>query len=306
MHHDQKNSARQSGAALLTALGLLLVFSLLGTAYLRYMTTESARTDLVLRNHRVAEGATGALNAAIGELTGLLAAGQAPPAQLEITLPFYLQTPEGLVADDTRQLQSVLTIADESQKVNLNHATRPLLELLLAVDRGTARAIAQSVPHPGAENGGGRWFVQPNELVTRGLMTPEQYKKAPTDLLTVYTAESLAVPAGYLNINAAPAEVMAAVLGVPLEQARQVIQARPFASVEALVAAAGVEAGMLNLPPEALALSSRCFRLRCQTQLTESGPADTQQEVATAVVEAVVLFPAAGAPRIRYWSAEHE
>lgn len=307
MHHDQKISARQSGAALLTALGLLLVFSLLGAAYLGYMTTESAGTDLVLRDVRTGEGAAGAVTAAIAEVAARLQAGQTPPNNVEITWPVYVQTPEGLVADDTRRITARVVITDESQKVNLNHATRPLLETLLGVDRGVARAITQSVPRPGVENeSGGRWFVELDELVARGLMTPEQFARAPLDLLTVHTAENQDQPLAYLNINSAPVEVMAALLAMPPGQAERIVEARPFASVDDLAAGAGMDATQFALPPEALATTSRCYRFRCEAQLVEDGPADTQRSAASAAVEAVALFPDTGAPRIRYWSEENK
>lgn len=63
------------GAALLMALGMLALFSVLGAAYVRAMTLEDDAAALRARQARTAEAAAGAVRGAAEELRRTLAAG---------------------------------------------------------------------------------------------------------------------------------------------------------------------------------------------------------------------------------------
>ena len=117
-------------------------------------------------------------------------------------------------------------------------------------------------------------------------------------MLTTWTVADHAAPAGYLNVNAAPVEVLAAILDMPLETAQQVAEKRPFATFTALVQAAGKDPATFNIKPDAaeaaawpaaLTGESHCFRI-VSDGTAASTAKDREYDRAGARVEAVVLF----------------
>jgi hypothetical protein len=193
-------------------------------------------------------------------------------------------------------------------------APRGVLEQILHVDRAVARTITSEFPRSGegtlARYG---WFTNASELVSRGYLTQEAFDALDTSLLTVYTGDDVANPVGYINLNTAPAEVVAAVLNVPLDRAQSIAQGPPLMTLAQLSSAAGQDASAFNLIPEPnasmealpkeLLAESRTFRIVSEARVAnQSGETKSTPE---SRVEAVVHFPSSGPPQIRYWSVGH-
>ncbi len=80
----------RAGAALITALGMLLLFVALGTAYVRYMSLERVETRAALQNLRTHHLARGGLYAAIGEIEAAVKAGVSPSLSYSFDVSVYL------------------------------------------------------------------------------------------------------------------------------------------------------------------------------------------------------------------------
>jgi len=313
------------GAALLTALAVLFLFSLLGTTYLRYMSIVGDKTALDVRLIRSRHMAGGGVQAAMGEIQAVLndpdALRDLQANGLEIAFPVYQANraeATGLVPRERRRGITTVTVTDESGKVNLNHAPLRVLRAILGVDSATARNIADALPSAGAAGEASasdrRWLAGLDDLVNRGLVPPAAYKRLNKNLLTVHTVAHHARPSAFVNVNAAPPEVLAALLDVPREAAASLIAARPFKDLAGLSAAAGKPAATFNLRPapetpqalpEALCFESRCFRIVSRASVSDLGPNDTEYRTMKSRVEAVVIF-GDGAPCITYWSEAPE
>lgn len=83
---------RRRGAALLMALGMLALFSVLGAAYVRAMSLEDDAAALRARQARTAEAAAGAVRGAAEELRRTLAAGGGLEGLADRTLRMPVQT----------------------------------------------------------------------------------------------------------------------------------------------------------------------------------------------------------------------
>ena len=117
MRRAERNAIpRNAGAALLTALGLLLIFSLLGSGYVGYMIIENDRADLQVRDVRASAALDGAMRTALARMDAALRAGKAPPEEFAFEFPVYIAAPEGLIAHETRRTAVVITatVAPES------------------------------------------------------------------------------------------------------------------------------------------------------------------------------------------------
>ena len=313
------------GVALLTALSLLFVFSMLGVAYLGYMSTVKDGTDYELRKARVRNMAEGGVNAAIGEIQAVLEdpalLAKAIGKPLEIECPVYAvdrTAPLGFAARTNRRGLVKVSISDESGKVNINHAPTRVLQAILGIDGDTARKIRSSLPFhdDGATPAGPStgWLLHLDDLVTRGFMTPSAFDAAPKNLATVYSVVDQANASGFLNVNAAPPEVLAAILDVPMEAAQSVAAKRatqPFRNLAEIAAAAGKDPAAFNIrpAPEApavlpreLSLQSRCFRIVSEAALSDVGKDNQESHTTHSRVEAVVVFGEDGTPHVTFWS----
>lgn len=312
---DKREAMRKknAGVALLTALGALVIFTLLGSAYAGYMALEKQRVDYDLSGIRARAAAEAGVEAAIGAAGRALAAGQSVPSALEpLRVPLYRPTDDGGVAvDDGRWADAKVSIADESGRINLNYAPTRVLSAILSIDPNQAREIRTHLPRLESDDpsaitaNNARWLASVDELETRQLVGPGALEGVNRDYLTVYTGGTDG-NAGWLNVNSAPAPVLAAVLGISLEAAEQVRQAGPYTAPGQLAAAAGKEVSTFNVRPPAndpaglpreLAFASRCYRIVSHAVLTEN-----DLEKAGSRIEAVVYFDADGRPEIRYWN----
>lgn len=309
------------GSALILAIGLLVIFSALGTAYLSRMVVENQYSALEVREARARNLAVAGVNAVVGalqqsqgdqELRGVLGSHT-------WSFPTYegIREADGLHLEvfPGRVAEAHVTVTDESGKVNLNHAPASVLQLVLGVDGATARGITGSLPRSGespeeALADGRQWLLGVEDLLVRGLVTEEQYAAIDPNLVTTFSVADHAAPGRFLNVNTAPVPVLAAILDLSREKAQQVTVKRPFVSLKEMADAAEKPAFTFNVKPDAtqpavlpepLSFSSRCFRIRSEGRY-ETGRASSPGT--HAYVEAVILIDEDGAYDVVYWNTQ--
>lgn len=302
-----KNRGARRGAALITALSMLLLLSMLGTAYVGYMSMEQDDSRMSVQSTRARYLAEGGLYAAIGEIQTAIRAGRVPESEHTIELPVYMMQRGELITET----QSVtVQITDESARANVNHVDRAVLEAL-GVPRDAARDIRAVFSGTGADGGTTptAWFASVQDLRTRGFLTGPEFVRAQQDSMTVYTAADPDNPRNYININSAPAGVLTALFNLTADEALSLVQKRPFSSWDDVVRKIGKDPATFNVianaepnraMPVELALSSRCFRLVSTTKMIN---AFTSRKGLTKGVEAVVLLSDDGnSYEFRFWS----
>jgi DNA uptake protein ComE-like DNA-binding protein len=313
-------SKPNSGAALIIALGLLAVFSVLGTAWVKYMLIETEQTDFDIASVRAHEAAAGGVQAAIGSAEAALASNTLASlleTPLDFEFPVYTgvaRGQNGLEANSDYMVRTHVTVTDESAKININHAPPNALRAVLHVDGERARQIRSNLPRLDGSPGdsGRRWLTSVDELMTRGLVTAKEFAAADQNAITVYTVADPASPAPYVNINGASKAVIEAVLDVAPEVADRVLAARPFTSVEALSAAAGKTPDMFNMRsdpatpdglPRELSFTPRSLRIVSEAEVIRPLRMGLKPErVGSARAEAVIVFETGGGARVTYWS----
>ncbi|MBI1319120.1 MAG: hypothetical protein GC168_09250 [Candidatus Hydrogenedens sp.] len=309
----------QRGAALVFAISLLAIFAVLGTAYVVSMATGLQSADLQVREARASHMAEAGIQAAIGDLSLAVREGRQRSllGESAYQFPAYKGVYNGdrVMLERTERIAAAnVTILDESGKANLNHVPVSVMQLLLGVDGQTARLIATSLPgrpfFSGEKPDERRWMHDTDDLVERGWLSEEAAGQLDPSLLSfVNVPPGDTRPSGYLNVNTAPAEVLAAVLDMPVDQARQVMLRRPFQGVASLEEAAGKPAASFNIKssagdngglPRALSFDSRAFRLVSEGVF---GTSERGSDQSKARIEAVVVFNADGTYEITYWNA---
>ena len=231
--HSHRNHSTR-GAALITALALLMLFTMLGAIWFHEMTTDNANTDLTLAKTRAQVYANGGVYARLADLHAEVARGSGESIALDerkVQFPVYATgvVNGGLQPQPKYRSRTTVTLSDENARININHAPPKVLRRLLGVDGRTARAIRASLPVAGAEGTAKkRWLTSVDELVTRGFMTPLQLNSVNTNLITVYTVPDAENPQRFINVNTAPSPVLQAVLDLRPQQATAVMEARPF------------------------------------------------------------------------------
>ena len=142
-------------------------------------------------------------------------------------------------------------------------------------------------------------------------MTLEAAAAVPRQFLTVYSVADPAHPSAWLNVNAAPPTVLAAVLSIPLETAQAAAAKRPFKSLEEIGAAAGRDPASFAVKPapetpttlpKEFCFESRCFRIISEAMLANLGPNGQEYRKTPSRVEAVVVFGPGEVPCITFWS----
>jgi len=294
---------RNQGVALVTALGLLLLFAMLGTAYVRYMSIEMDDARYGLLNVRAEQLSEAAIMAAIGEIETALNNNQIPASEYDLTLPLYYHKQDG--AQPIDQTITVL-VKDESSRININHAT-PKMLTALGIKPEVAQQISQSLPN---QNSGAdaKWFNSVDELRTRGFLNGPEYNALTHDLLTVYSTDHDS-PENYINLNTATATVLGWLFNVEAEEAKIVASKRPFTSWEDVLTKVGREPSTFNVgdipygsreKPKGLAFQSRCFRL-VSDGLIKDVPGTTSNGLHCGT-EAILLIDEKNNGSLRFWN----
>lgn len=308
----------EQGVALITALAMLVLFSLLGSAYLGYMLSDRSGVTNALRQAQARQAAEAGIYAAIGDIQRAMHSDGEIPSARDYAFPVYQATMEDsndapaqatFAVQPDRELPVTVSIADENARININLATRGMLERILDVDRATARRITSELPRAGDPGDPSkRWFTSVEELVSRGYMSQAAYDAIDTSHITVYTGEDFGTPLHYINLNTASPAVIAAVLNISDERAAAIAQARPpLSSLADLASAAGQDPAAFNTVPDPtapqhvlpseLTTQSHTFRVVSTARFTNGG-----RDTASAQIEAVVLFRQDGRHEIRHWT----
>ncbi len=306
----------ERGSALIIALALLSLFALMGTAYVKHVGLRAESGNMELRKIHAARAAEAGINATIGEIITILERGGRVPGSAACELPVYGMRKTGsvpenqgleLIALEHRRARADVTIEDESGKVNINHAPASVLRHLLKGDGVTARRLAEEARK--------KPFISLNELLKRGGLSKKQFKRI-KPYVTVYTVVDHENPAGYINLRAAPPEVLGALLDITDEKIiRNIAAARPKTLEKLCEIAGGKDPATFNIPmdphnldalPPALTLTSRCFRLVSEGNFAYVKDAKDTEGYNRAVsrVEAVVLFGLDGQYEILKWSTQ--
>lgn len=321
--HERK---REGGAALFIAIALLGVFTLLGIYYVNYMLIETDAQRHEIKQIRARLAAEAGIQAALADLrhihglygdAGLDGDAGLLDRTLRYDVPVYERIQgapaPGFDQSDVRKAHVSVTLTDESSRINLNHAPPSVLQLALGVDGATARAIVGSLPRSrteqaaeegapaaasseaDAETPGAAWLIDPKDLVSRGFLTPEAFAEIDPAWITTESVLDHDRPWGHLNINRAPARVLAAALDIPEETAETLIEARPFSRIEAVAEAAGKPVATFNYrthpwfpdgTPPAFTLETRALRVTSTGVLAETRGVSTRETRYT--IEAVV------------------
>jgi len=302
---DSSPSARE-GFALIGAIAMLALFAMLGTAYVRFMMIEVDDTSQELDVLRAEYLATGGIYAAIGEIEYALAEGAVPDA--EFSLPANVYRYEG--GKQVARVQDVtVTVSDEAARLNLNH-TPPQVLRALGLDDGELRRLENALPtSSGLRSESRRWLNNVDELLTRGIVSRRDYDRLDRNRFTIHTVADADKPTGFINLNAAEPVVLGAIFGLhDTTEIGTLAASRPFASWQDVLTKTGREPSTFNVAPpryasrempSALALTSRCYRLRSEVGMNYRG---ARGRTVSAAVEAVVLFHENGTYSIRYWN----
>ncbi len=298
----------QRGFALIGAIGLLALFVLLGTAYVRYMMLELEDTRGHVDEVRAEHLASGGIYAALGELGAALAEDRTPASSLSIKANIYRYEGGNRVAYEQ---EIHVAVSDESGRINVNHASPELLAAI-GMSAEAIEKIHKAVPTPsGLRSESRRWLNNVDDLLTRGLVNRREFERLDTARLTTYSIENHTNPVQFLNINSAEPEVLAAVFGIDnSDEIAQLIAKRPFSDWQDAVTKSGREPSTFNVKspryasremPPALTLRSKCFRIYSEVTVNYPG---ASRRAARAAVEAVVLFKDDGSYAIRFWNEQ--
>ncbi|MFO7976063.1 MAG: type II secretion system protein GspK [Candidatus Hydrogenedentota bacterium] len=304
-----RHKTKERGAALLFALGMLGIFAALGTAYVTYMALEQQRSYDYVSEVRARQLAERGIWATVGDIQTALAKGEMPVVGIreEELFPVYRGVSNNVPEEwQRRDGRVVVSVEDESAKLNINHAPTRVLQAMLGIDGRKARAIRRRLPRPGeAPTKNQSWFTSVDGLVARGFLTREALNELePQSLLTAHSVADNRNPQGFINVNTAPKEVLAAVFDA--EVAERIVTARAQEPVEdfaGLLEATEADPATFNLsvpadgtaPPE-IAFESRSFRIVCEAKARKAG--DVR---AGCRVEAVVVLSDTGNAEITYW-----
>ena len=311
MNPRPRAAARRGGPgfALIGAIGMLAVFVMLGTAYVKYMMIELDDTRRQVDDARARHLASGGIYAAIGEIEAAIDSGQVPDQDFTYTIKANAYRYEGGKSVPYEQ-EIKVDVSHESALIDVNHAPPEVLAAL-GMDQEAIEKLGRAIPTPsGLRSGSRRWLTHVDDLLTRGIVNRRQFEAIQTDQLTTYTVEDHRRPAGFLNINAAGADALAAMFGIDdSDEIRQLMAKRPFTSWPDAVTKSGREPSTFNvkspryaareMPREVAFSPSRCFRLHSKVSVSFTGMA---RRPSVAAVEAVVLFKNDGSYSIRYWN----
>ncbi len=305
MAQRSMRQGNRQGVALLTALGLLLIFTALGTAYLRFATLRAEESRHVVAQTRSKEAAAAGIRAVIGAIEAAAAEktlGELPE-QMAFTFPLYAIAEAGVIEDGRYRASVTVQIEEESSKLNINHAPSSVLQQVLDIDGETARTLRADLPAAGGE----RWFLAVEDLVAHDALSESKRREINADLLTVSTVSNPADPRAFLNINTVHPALLGAVLDVPRDQAEEIAEARPFRSLAELADVAEKNPSTFNYRPDPetpdrlpreLVLQPTAFRLTATAVLEWDDGRETDRRQ----VESVVALEDRSVAVFTYWS----
>ena len=317
-----RDTVRDSGAALIMAVGMLAIFVILGTAWFTFASLETLNTRWEGQQLRARHAAAGGVYAAAGELERAIAAGtvdglvgQERTYQIPLSRPTK-DDPNVLEDDSLYTTQATVTFVDECARINLNHASTNVLRVLLGIDGDTARRIRSSLPNtdePGGANESPRWFLSVDELLTRNYVDSSAFQALDRDLLTVYSVYDHDSPSDFINLNSASSKVLQAVLDIDEATAQKVIDARPLKNLDELTQVVNKSPDLFNYKPEtagqlpkALTFQSRCYRVISEGALVREADEASGQAAARSVArkraEAIVFINGEKEIEVRYWN----
>jgi type II secretory pathway component PulK len=282
--------------ALIAAIGMLMIFAMLGTAYIGYTTIEYDEAGIHLQELRAKRLAASGVEAAIAEMQAAIARGETPKPEYTMSLAAYRQEATGL---GVYPQPVKINVIDESSRVNLNFAPEPLLRAM-GLPENAAKAVADY-------RAAGKKLASVASLRADGLLDGQAYQAIDASLFTVYTGTDPRQPHSYLNLNTVPEKVLAAIFSINADEAKALAGKRPFTSWADALQKVGREPGTFNVSapqyavrdmPRDLALVSRCFRLVSTVAMDMPGGTG---RIASAGVEVVVVFPENGGRAVRYW-----
>jgi type II secretory pathway component PulK len=254
--HRARSSRR--GAAMVIAISLLALASVLGTVYIKGMMLEVDTSNYALREARARALAQGGITLALEELKQAADTASLLAETQKFTFPAYKSAWNGesftLETQDNRTAQAEVSLSDESGKIDVNQAPPAVLAAILGLEQRAAVTLHAAIHATGASLKSVDELVSPRPLP---LLTKEQFAAANSEDLSVFSG--LEAGGAYLNVNAASPAVLAAVLGISAEAAQSL--PRPFPTVEDVLQKAGKTAEALPMPVTALTVESRCFRL---------------------------------------------
>jgi type II secretory pathway component PulK len=292
---NDKICRANSGVALFASLALLLIFALLGTEYVRYMTINLDRTRFDVQKVRASHLSQGGVYATIGEMEVAFEKGETPRTIYQFGLQVYRTERTDVGRERVAYPQVVTaTVRDESGRVNLNHAPEAVL-VALGIPKSVISAMrADSARTP---------LVSVDDLRTRDYMNSQDYNGLNTELFTVYTGSSRGAS---VNLNSATPAVLAAIFNIELTEAKALAGKRPFNSWQDVVSKVGREPSTFNVQtkanrsmPDDVSLESNCYRILSEAFMFTK---DTTSNGLQADVEAIVQFRGEDGYAIRYWS----
>ena len=298
--HSKNN---KQGIALVTALGLLLIFTMLGTAYVRYMSVELDVARYGLLDVRAEQLSEAAIMAAIGEIESAMKNDQIPERQYTIQLPLYYHKQDG--AEAINQTITV-HVKDESNRININHASPELLEAI-GIKAPVVEQIMRSLPSQN-ESSTARWFNSVDELRSRGFLDGPEYNSLPQEILTVYSTDHDDA-VDFINLNGVSPKVLGFLFNIETEEAEVLASERPFTDWEDVLNKIGREPSTFNVgnipygsrkKPKELAFKSRCFRLVSDGKI-KNVPGTTINGLHCGT-EAVLLIDEQNNSSLRFWN----
>mgnify|MGYP001189007274 CR=1 FL=1 len=283
------------GVALMAALMLLLVFAVLGTAYMKSMMLSLETTQYSVQDARATHLGRAGIYAGIGEIQGSMSAGERPELRYTLHtlgLPILRQ---GQPEPDEYMQDVTVDVSDELARVDLNFSPKGVL-----VELGIPGDVVDAY-RSDARNGNGV-LMSVSELWSRGYLDRQAFGTLDRDLFTVHAGVSHGHSG--INLNSASPAVLAAVFGIEEDAAENLV--RPFESWADAVSKVGSDSVSFNVAsgsdmPESLVLESRVYRL--SSSMTLITPYTTSQGI-SAAVDAVVQFGADGGYSLLYWNED--
>ena len=241
-----------TGVALIIAVSLLGIFSLLGMYYVRSSEIDLKRVSLLLDDLRVREYTRAGLNVVLTEIEKRWGNGTIEEliskGEFQVDVPYYISIYKGdrkveLDVSDTVRVSVRIKVYDESGKVNINLVPVSVIQKILKVDGETARRLKSEFDL----QSGGRWLYVLDEIYSKGVSPDNISLEDINKSLSTWNAGSPDNPIPYLNVNKASSDVLKAVFNLNDAEVEKVISARPFESLEELINLIGKDPSSFNI-----------------------------------------------------------